>query len=110
MESNSQNTIPTGSAAAPDGPSTLSRLFSGTFLKTLETTILQRLMPTITGIFVLSSSADDTKGRTLCEKEHEKYTKTEMHESFSTSGSRPSDHCGFKTDARSSPSLFDSSD
>ncbi|KAJ6932275.1 hypothetical protein NC651_007869 [Populus alba x Populus x berolinensis] len=33
-----------------------------------------------------------------------------MHESFSTSGSRPSDHCGFKTDAQSSPSLFDSSD
>jgi hypothetical protein len=28
------------------------------------------------------------------EKEHEKYTTTEMHESFSTSGSRPSDHCG----------------
>ncbi|KAJ6857685.1 hypothetical protein NC651_039182 [Populus alba x Populus x berolinensis] len=33
-----------------------------------------------------------------------------MHESFSTSGSRPSDHCGFKTDAQSLPSLFDSSD
>ena len=26
-----------GAAAAPDGPSSLSRLFSGTFLKTLET-------------------------------------------------------------------------
>ncbi|KAJ7002804.1 hypothetical protein NC653_008119 [Populus alba x Populus x berolinensis] len=33
-----------------------------------------------------------------------------MHESFSTSGSRPSDHCGFKTDAQSLPSLFHSSD
>jgi hypothetical protein len=44
------------------------------------------------------------------EKEHEKYTKTEMHESFSTSGSLPLDHCGFKTDAQSLPSLFDSSD
>ncbi|KAJ6932254.1 hypothetical protein NC651_007850 [Populus alba x Populus x berolinensis] len=44
------------------------------------------------------------------EKEHEKHTKPEMHESFSTSGSRPLDHCGFKTDAQSSPSLFDSSD
>jgi len=44
------------------------------------------------------------------EKEHEKHTKPEMHESFSTSDSRPSDHCGFKTDAQSSPSLFDSSD
>ncbi|KAJ6857656.1 hypothetical protein NC651_039166 [Populus alba x Populus x berolinensis] len=32
-----------------------------------------------------------------------------MHESFSTSGSRPSDYCGFKTDAQSLPSLFDSS-
>jgi hypothetical protein len=44
------------------------------------------------------------------EKEHEKYTKTEMHESFPTSGSRSSDHCGFKIDAQSLPSLFDSSD
>jgi hypothetical protein len=44
------------------------------------------------------------------EKEHQKYTKTEMHESFPTSGSRPSDHCGFKSDAQSLPSLFDSSD
>jgi len=33
-----------------------------------------------------------------------------MHESFSTSSSRPSDHCGFKTDAQSLPSLLDSPD
>ena len=44
------------------------------------------------------------------EKEHEKYTEAEMHESFSTSSCRPSDHCGFKIDAQSFPSLFDSSD
>ncbi|KAJ6932375.1 hypothetical protein NC651_007955 [Populus alba x Populus x berolinensis] len=32
---------------APDGPSSISRLFSGTFLKTLEMTMLQRLMPSM---------------------------------------------------------------
>ena len=58
----------------------------------------------------LKGKTEEAKILLYSEKEHEKYTKTEMHESFSTSGSRPSDHCGFKTDAQSLPSLFDSSD
>jgi len=58
----------------------------------------------------LRGKTEKAKVLLYTEKEHEKYTKTEMHESFSTSGSRPSDHCGFKTDAQSLPSLFDSSD
>jgi len=58
----------------------------------------------------LKGKTEEAKVLLYSEKEHEKYTKTEMHESFSTSGSRPSDHCGFKTDAQPLPSLFDSSD
>ncbi|KAJ6932253.1 hypothetical protein NC651_007850 [Populus alba x Populus x berolinensis] len=68
-------------------------------------------------LFPLSHLLKSVRGKTekskvmlYSEKEHEKHTKPEMHESFSTSGSRPLDHCGFKTDAQSSPSLFDSSD
>jgi len=58
----------------------------------------------------LRGKTEKAKVLLYSEKEHEKHTKTEMHESFPTSGSRPSDHCGFKSDAQSSPSLFDSSD
>jgi hypothetical protein len=47
----------------------------------------------------LRGKTEKAKVMLYSEKEHEKHTKTEMHESFSTSGSRPSDHCGFKTDA-----------
>jgi hypothetical protein len=57
----------------------------------------------------LRGKTEKAKVLLYSEKEHEKYRETEMHESFSTSGSRPSDHCGFKTNAQSSPSLFDSS-
>jgi hypothetical protein len=49
----------------------------------------------------LRGKTEKAKVMLYSEKEHEKHTKTEMHESFSTSGSRPSDHCGFKTDAQS---------
>jgi hypothetical protein len=59
----------------------------------------------------LRGKTEKAKVLLYSEKEHDqKYSKTEMHESFSTSGSRPSDLCGFKTDAQSLPSLFDSSD
>jgi hypothetical protein len=58
----------------------------------------------------LRGKTEKAKVLLYSEKEHEKHNEAEMHESFSTSGSRPSDHCGFKTDAQSSPSLFDSSD
>ncbi|KAJ6932345.1 hypothetical protein NC651_007928 [Populus alba x Populus x berolinensis] len=69
--------------------------------------VVSRLMPNHRSV---RGKTEKAKVLLYSEKEHEKYTKTEMHESFSTSGSRPSDHCGFKTDAQSSPSLFDSSD